>query len=198
MGIQLDLDDTGSSYPIPPSSDSLLYTQNSSQSSLPPGRQPLPSYHNQLPGITGADQDYHSDQETYRATGEEYDDDDHDQQKNTRSGFNNMPPRPITGEQDPFTHSIGISSEEEEEQGYAYDRTEDEKEAVYANIVLEDSTTTLTSSPPKRNYAYNHPPANPHWGPAPAGRALRRNRTRKRVDLTDGNWLSNVRFPQDC
>lgn len=38
-------------------------------------------------------------------------------------------------------------------------------------------------------------PANPHWGPAPMGRALRRNRTRKRVALTDGHLVIDRPIP---
>ncbi|PLW17349.1 hypothetical protein PCANC_14075 [Puccinia coronata f. sp. avenae] len=173
-----DVDETGSSYPIPSDSERLLHTLNSSE--VIPANQ-LPAYHNNF-STTEHAQD--PDQPDYRRTSpaDLYDHNSHPDL--------NMPP-PITSELDPFTHSVAIS--DEEEQGYVYG-TEDEKESSYANIVLEDSN--VDSSPQVNTFSSSFgAPLNPHWGPAPAGRALRRNRTRKRVALTNGNLVIERPIP---
>jgi hypothetical protein len=173
-----DVDETGSSYPIPSDSERLLHTLNSSE--VIPANQ-LPAYHNNF-STTEYAQD--PDQPDYRRTSpaDLYDHNSHPDL--------NMPP-PITPELDPFTHSVAIS--DEEEQGYVYG-TEDEKESSYANIVLEDSN--VDSSPQVNTFSSSFgAPSNPHWGPAPAGRALRRNRTRKRVALTNGNLVIERPIP---
>jgi len=180
MDIQLDVDDTGSAFPMPSDSEALLQPQNSSES-LP--AHPLPSYYNNhLPAHQYAP---HPDQAEYhQATATDL------YHHNYTHSAPSMSP-PITHELDPFTHSIGIS--DQEEQGYAYEH-EDEKELSYANITLDDSN--IASSPHPNTFSSSfHAPANPHWGPAPAGRALRRNRTRKRVALTDGNLVIERPIP---
>ncbi|KAA1088370.1 Chitin synthase, class 3 [Puccinia graminis f. sp. tritici] len=165
MDIQPKVDENGSPYPIPSDSEALLPNNHNSNEPIPPHQQ-LPSYYNHLPTT--------QDQANARRTGLT--------DSSERSAID-MPP-PITHELDPFTHAIGIS--DEDEQGYAYG-AEDEKESAYANIVSQDDHNTFSSS--------IHSSANPHWGPAPAGRALRRNRTRKRVALTNGNLVIDRPIP---
>ncbi|MBW0462815.1 hypothetical protein O181_002530 [Austropuccinia psidii MF-1] len=104
------------------------------------------------------------------------------------SGMNNDVPE--------FAYSVNMSDEDEQSDVYG---AEDEKEAAFADIVLDDGLKSDLLSPAD---ALNEPltlssrlSANPHWGPAPTGRALRRNRTRKRVALTNGNLVIERPIP---
>lgn len=103
-----------------------------------------------------------------------------------------MPP-PHAHDPPPFSHPIGIELDEDD-QGFSY-AADDEKQSAYANIILHDPTE-LSENPEQNPYSSSiHTPANPHWGPAPLGRALRRNRTRKRVALTNGHLVIDRPIP---
>ncbi|KAG0144693.1 hypothetical protein CROQUDRAFT_659643 [Cronartium quercuum f. sp. fusiforme G11] len=91
----------------------------------------------------------------------------------------------------PYEHSIPIPSEEEPQEieevkeRYPYEISDQEQLINKTTTSLDKGLDTflLTATP------------NPHWGPAPTGRAIRRNRTKKRVALTNGHLVIDRPIP---
>ncbi|CAH7686544.1 chitin synthase [Phakopsora pachyrhizi] len=117
----------------------------------------------------------------------------------------------------PFDYdTIGGMTDEEDQGYYGYGESDEKDSMAYSNLLVKggeldectmdeklssETERTMTQSHKNNNSSKTRTSnrlrstENPHWGPAPAGRALRRNRTRRRVSLTNGNLVIERPIP---
>lgn len=104
--------------------------------------------------------------------------------------FNHMPPIPPSHTD--YEHSIPMLDDQSEARQHSFDLNDEKSGIGYQASLrpaLDDGLDEFLLT------ADLNSPANPHWGPAPSGRALRRNRTRKRVALTNGHLVIDRPIP---